>query len=248
MITLQLSKTAVVNLFKPGAEALVNVCGKTFAETLLKAYGANAAGASAAQTAAVNLLKTQALTQTVTLVILTLPDVIQVIEGRESGQQLIKNLGITVAGLVGGTAGYVAGSIAGGTILAGPGNIVGGLIGSFAGGALASYLAKMGFDQLIIDDAEAMMDIIETEFCNLCEDYLITEDEAGEIADKLGTVFTDKVFKDMYQSKDRNAFAREQMTGLFEEVNSNRETIHVPTDFEMRYALMESLNGVVYIH
>ena len=247
VITLQLSKTGIVNLFAPGAEALVKVCGKPFAEALLKAYAYNAPG-QAANTAAANLLKTQALAQSVTLIVMSVPDIIDVIEGRISAAQMIKNFGVTLTGLVGGTVGYGAGSFVGGSILPGLGNVVGGVIGSVTGGALATYLAELGFDQFIVDDAEKMMAIIETEFCNLGDEYLINEDEAASIADQIGTVFNEDVLKDMYQSKDKNAFAKEKLTVLFDEMNSNRETIHVPTDTEMRYALKDSLEGVVYIH
>ena len=51
----------------------------------------------------------------------------------------------------------------------------------------------------------------------------------------------------MYQSKDRQAFAREIMTPLFEEVAKNRK-IEEPSEEEMRASLKTELQGVVFIH
>ena len=247
VITLQLAKTSVVNIFTPTSEALVNVFGDKFAEALINAYGINSVGQSS-RTVAVNFLKTQALAQTVMLIVIEIPDVIDMIEGRISGQQLIKNIGVTLAGIVGGTAGYFLGSTLGGGVAPGAGNVIGGLLGSFAGGGLASYLADLGFSAFIIEDAEIMLDIIEEEFYKLCEEYLITEEEGVMIADKIGSLFTPDVLKDMYASKDKHEFAREKLISMFEETITTREKIEIPTDSEMRYELKDSLKGVVYVH
>jgi len=52
----------------------------------------------------------------------------------------------------------------------------------------------------------------------------------------------------MYASDDREKFASELMTPMFEEQLANREKISTPTEDEIRYAMIDDMQGIIFIH
>ena len=93
-----------------------------------------------------------------------------------------------------------------------------------------------------------MYDIVKDSFAQKCEDYLVNESEAQNIVDCFDDMLTEEMFKDMYQSDDREAFIDEKLTPLFENEISKRPKYVTPTDEEMRTILKDDLQGVVFIH
>lgn len=61
-------------------------------------------------------------------------------------------------------------------------------------------------------------------------------------------MLTDDMFKDMYQSENREQFIEDKITPLFEQEVAKREVIVTPTEDEMRASLKAELDGVVFIH
>lgn len=248
VITSQLSRTGVQNVFTPATSSLIKTFGDDFAKNLVKAYGVNSLTTKSARKAAEKLLNNQALGSVVSIVVITTPDVVDLIRGRISAKQLLKDLAVTTAGVAGGTVGSIAGSAAGTAIAPGVGSTVGGIAGGVIGGAAAGYGAELLLDVFMEDDAELMLQIIQDEFYNLSVDYLVTEDEAELIANELSTQLTGKKLKDMFASEDRNVFAVELMTPLFDSQVSQRSLTKMPTNDEMRYELKNQLSDVVFIH
>ncbi len=246
VISSQLSKTKVITVFKPGAEALVKTFGDDFTNALLKACGTNAVGQTTST--AVKLLQSQALVQTVTVIVLTAPDVVDLIKERMSAEQLLMNLATATAGVVGSTVGTVAGSAAGGAIVPGAGNAVGGIAGGLAGGVAFAYGANAIMHVFYVDDAEKMLDIIQDVFYKLSIEYLVTEEEATAIADELPDLLQGDTLKDMFASDDHEQFAEDLMRPLFEKKLQERQKINMPTNEEMRRTLINELKGVVFIH
>ena len=101
---------------------------------------------------------------------------------------------------------------------------------------------------LIKDDAEEMVEIIQTDFQKLAEEYLADEKEADAVAVQLSESLNGDTLKDMFASEDRDLFARELMEPMFEEQISERETWEIPTESEMRSELKKELKDVVFIH
>ena len=247
VISGQLTKAGAANVFKPTTDKLIKTFGDDFANSLLRAYGQNQAVKSATA-AASKLLQSQLLVSTVTVVVLTAPDVVDLIRGRISAKQLFKDLATATAGVAGGVAGGAAGGAVGTYFVPGVGTKIGIYIGSVAGGAAAGLGAEALLNIFFEDDAEEMLSIVQDEFHNLGVEYLIDENEAEEIANNLATVLNGTKLKDMFASEDRIAFAREMMMPLFEEEIGKRKNIAMPTDEEMRFQLKEELQGVVFIH
>lgn len=250
VISSQLARTNVVKVFTPSSEALVKALGDDFASGLLKSIGRETVGLSddAIRTQAAKILRNQALTAGVTVVLLSAGDVVDIIRGRISAEQLFKNLAVTTVGVAGGYVGSVLGGTAGSAIAPGVGTTAGSIVGGVIVGGVAGYGAEKLFGLILKDDAEKMMVIIEDNFLQLSQDYLVNEDEATHIADELQGKLTGDTLKDMFASDNQNQYAQELIEPLVEEEVSKRATIKAPTAAEMRAELKNSLKGVVFVH
>ncbi len=250
----QLSKTGIMDVFKPSSEALTHALGKDFSEALLKAFGQKVIateGQSVALTAtrqAAQLLRTEALIAVVTTIVFTVPDAVDLFNGRISRKQFVKNFAITAVGVVAGTVGYGVGGVLGNLVVPGVGTIPGGIVGSILLGTGGGILANRIADYITEDDADEMYEIIQNQFAQYCEDYMINEEEAKLIIDEFSDMLGEDMFKDMYQSDNREEFASSKLRPLFEKVAADRPIIEQPTEAEMRAALKDELTGVVFIH
>lgn len=179
-------------------------------------------------------------------------DVANLFRGRISGKQLFKNVSKTAATVAAGTGGWMAGASAGaaiGSIIPGVGTaiggIAGGLIGSFAGGSAAGKVSSAVLDEMIEDDAVKMQGILEQEFKQLAEDYLINQKEAEKICDRLSGIVDGDFLKKMFASESRHSFANKSMLPLFEDIAQKRKKITLPSDEQMVSGLKSVLNDVV---
>lgn len=246
----QLAKTGAVDIFAPSSEALVKALGEDFAKALIQSTGKEVGemSAQAATKQAAKVLRSQTLVAVVTTVVFTVPDAIDLFNGRISKTQFVKNFSVTAASVVMGTAGSIGCSALGSAIAPGVGTavggVVGGLVGGFAGGLGADAIA----DNIVEDDAEKMYAIVQNTFAQKCEDYLVTEAEAQIIVEQLKDMLDEDMYKDMYQSENREEFIDEKLDPLFVQEMEKRPEIEEPTEEEMREILKEELYEVVFIH
>lgn len=232
----QLSKAGLNSLLVGGSEAVVRVMGPKTSALLVNAFrqGKNIYGAAAMKSAS-KLLRSNVITGSVSVVILSAGDVVNIFRGRISGKQLFKNVTNTASTVAGGTAGWVGGAAAGAAIgsaipIIGTaiGGVIGGLAGAFGGGALAGKASSAVLDHFIEDDAEAMCRLLEREMVSLTEEHLVTQNEITTIVERLSNTLTGKTLKDMYASSDRMAFARKLLLPLFRTVEKERKPVHIP--------------------
>lgn len=241
----QLSKAGLNSALVGSSEAIINIMGPKASAMLVNAFrsGKNIYGAAAMKSAA-KMLRGNAITGAVSVVVLSSFDVVNIFRGRISGAQLFKNVANTASTVAGGTAGWIGGASAGaavgsvvpiiGTAI---GGIVGGVIGSFAGGAVSNKVSSKVLNEFIEDDAEEMIRIIEKVFTELAEDYLLTKSEAENIIDSLKTDLTGSKLKDMFCSVDREDFARNMLIDHVENEVIKRKRISMPTQKEMQNSL-----------
>ena len=97
-------------------------------------------------------------------------------------------------------------------------------------------------------DAEQMYEIISAKFKELSEEYMTTQEEGDAIVSKMQKELSSSKLKDMYASDDREKFASELMIPMFEEQLANREKISTPTEDEIRYAMIDDMQGIIFIH
>ena len=247
VIASQLSKEGVCEALEISMDSLTRTLGKDFAEGLAKACGKNVTGKAAMEYTS-KVLRSNLIMTAVTFGILEIRDVSDIIQGRISKQQLLKNLSVTLATLIGGEVGALAGGAIGAGTTFGAGTALGALLGSLIGAGVSGFVTAGIVSHFIKDDAEEMYAVIEEEFQNLGNDYMINQAEANGIADELKEQLDDDTLKDMFQSEDRKEFAKNILEPLFEKQVKQRAKIEVASEEETRWELRDSLKGVVYIH
>ncbi|HEL1646807.1 TPA: hypothetical protein TXN51_001120 [Streptococcus suis] len=141
------------------------------------------------------------------------PDVFDLLQGRISSQQLLKNSLVAGTGLLGGIAGgAVAGAFLGpvGSFL-GP---VGSFVGAVAGGTLAAVGSKVVLDNYIEDDRIEMFAILKEEFIDIVMAMALSEEEFKEIQNNIFDKKLGERLKDMFQKKQsvkNRMFTRESI-------------------------------------
>ena len=194
------------------------------------------------------LISRELIADGVLVVVLTADDVTELLRGRISQEELLKNLTVTIITIAAGTAGGYGGAALGTWIAPGIGTKIGLLLGSVAAGGLSAMGAEALIEPFYKSDAEEMFDIINVEFTSLCEDYLINNDEGIHITDNLKNVLAGDKLKDMFASEDRTQFAHDMLEPLFIEEVKHRQKIVVPTEAQLRQEMKSTLHGIVFIH
>lgn len=245
IIASQLSKAGLNSALVGSSEAIVAMMGPKASAVLINAFrgGSNIYGAAAMKSAA-KLLRGNAITAGVTLVVLSSFDIANIFRGRISGKQLFKNLTNTATTVAGGTGGWLAGAAIGSAIFPGVGTVVGGLIGSVGAGAIASKATDTLLDNFVEDDADEMVRIIEKAFGDLALDYLLNQKEGEKSVDRLSEKLDGKLLKDMYASSDRKKFARELLIPIIENEISKRKKVFALSDELMARGLKEALEEI----
>jgi hypothetical protein len=241
----QLSKAGLNSALVGSSEAIVSLMGPKASAMLVNAFrsGTNIYGAAAMKSAS-KLLRGNAITGIVSVVVLSSVDVVNIFRGRISGAQMFKNVANTASTVAGGTAGWIGGATAGAAIgsfvpIIGTavGGIVGGLLGSFGGGAAANKVSSVVLNEFIEDDADEMVRTIEEVFVELADDYLLNQQEAENIIDNLKTDLTGSTLKDMFASSNRRVFARNLMIEHVKDEVKNRKRVQMPSEVQMQRGL-----------
>lgn len=245
IIASQLSKAGLNSALVGSSEAFVALMGPELSATLVNAFrtGPKIYGA-AAQKSAAKLLRGNAITSCVTVMILSSGDIANVFQGRISGKQLFKNLANTASTVAGGTGGWIGGAAIGSAILPGVGTVLGGLIGSVVAGSAASKATDAVLGNFIEDDADEMVRIIQKEFEVLAQDYLLNQKEAEKAVNRLSQNLDGKKLKDMFASSDRRQYARELLLPIVKNEVSKRKHIGVLTDEQMTNGLKGALKEI----
>lgn len=239
----QLSKAGLNSALVNSSEKIIHLMGPKASAVLANAFregGSKIAGAAAMKSAA-KLLRGNAITAGVTIVVLSTFDVANIFQGRISGKQLFKNVTNTATTVAGGTGGWLAGAAAGSAILPGIGTIVGGLIGSIAAGAVAGKATDRILDNFIEDDADEMVRILEKVFGEIASEYLLSQKEAEKSVDLLKEVLDGNCLKDMYASDNRKMYARNLLIPIVEKEVAKREKVEVPEEEQMIITLRKIL-------
>lgn len=132
-----------------------------------KVYG------GAAKQVLVKFLRTNTVAQIPIFVVMAIPDTIDLLRGRISAPQFMKNLVVSGSSLVGMTVGAVLAGKYGGNFAAIAGGIAGGSAFGWAGKKIATLWRK--------DDSERMQKIIKIALIELSNDYLIQTEEEFDL-------------------------------------------------------------------
>lgn len=246
VISSQIAKSSISTALNPSFQALAKAMGPKAYAVLANAFrsGGSITGAAAANSAA-KLLKGNAITAVVTTAVLTMFDVKDIARGRISGAQMAKNFAKTSSTVAGGTAGWVGGSALGSLVMPGVGTVVGGLVGSVIAGGGLGFLVDKATGHFVDSDAERMMRLIQEAFLDVCEAYLLSQDEAEKISDSLASKLNEKTLKNMHASKDRYDYAKKLIEPLAIEITNRRPRIKAPSEQMMDDGFDEALIDIL---
>ena len=235
VLSSQLSKAGLNSALVKSSETVVRLMGPKASAVLINAFrnGAKPIYGAAAMKSAAKLLRGNAITAGITMVVLSSGDIINIFRGRISGKQLMKNLANTTGTVAGGTAGWMVGAAAGSAILPGAGTVIGGLVGSLVSGSVAGKAISKVANTVAEDDANKMVNIIQEQFESIANEYLLNKKEAEKCVDRLSEKLTGNVLKDMFACDDRASFARDLIVPIVEKRASQRELIKLPSDEQM---------------
>lgn len=242
VLTSQIARTSVVATVRSGTDILVSKMGTKATKYLAKALkgGTDIYGAEAMNNVS-KLLAGNIIASTVSLVILSAGDIIDLFRNRISGAQFVKNVTTTGITIAGGGAGWGLGSAGGAAVggwiggaIAGPagavkgaeiGTKIGGFTGSVAGGTTAGTVTHSALDSVIEDDAVAMMRVVEQEFATICEQYLLTENEVYLCLETLKKRLDKKELKNVFASSNRELYVQSIIMKCVNPVLEKREYI-----------------------
>ena len=230
IINSQLARTSVAAAARPAASFMVSKMGTRATASMVNFFRTagqrNIYGAAAVNNAT-KILQNNMVIGTVTVVVLTAGDFINIFRGRISFGQLVKNVASTVGGVAGGWGGAEIGAAVG-SVLGLPGAVIGGVVGGWLGGKTGHSVAKGLMDGLIEDDAKEMIRILETQFAELAQNYLLAREEANNVVNYLQGRITGDTIKDMYGSRNRYSYANSILEPAIEDVVSRRPRIPAP--------------------
>lgn len=246
IVASQLSKAGLNSALVGSSEVIVRFMGPKASAVLINAFrsGGRSIYGSAAMKSAAKLLRGNAITAGVTVIVLSSFDVANIFRGRISGKQMFKNLVNTATTVAGGTGGWLGGAAIGSTILPGVGTFVGGLIGAVAVGGVAGKATDAVLGNFIEEDAEEMVKIIQEEFEKLANEYLLNQKEVEKSVDKLSDILDGILLKDMFASSDRRVYAREMLIPIVERETKKRKHVIALTDAQMMMGLREVLEEI----
>ncbi|MFC5459126.1 hypothetical protein [Massilia niabensis] len=251
IITAQATKSGAETLVREGSSWMVRQLGSkatlTIANTLsvgeralrseVLNEGSRRLTGKAAEQLVTKALTGNVIAATVTTVILSATDLVQVFSGHISKAQLFKNVTNTAAGVAGGMSGALAGAAQGAAYLGWiPGGVavgafVGGVIGSIAGSSGAGAVSRTVTDWLIEDDAVQMMRQLEQVFIEEAQDYLLTQAEADAVMNQLQEKWDlREQMREMFASVSAEQYARWLIRPLAEGAVKRRKKIRLPTE------------------
>lgn len=187
------------------------------------------------------LLRSNAVTGSVMVAVSCAPDFYRAAFSESiSWQQFTKNAAVQVAGVGGGVAGWMGGVAVGASVgsaipIVGTaiGGFVGGVVGALCGGAAAGSAARAIADELVEDDAKALLRTLQAELEQMAQEYMLTKAEVEEIVAAVQDVVDSKWLLEMYRQTQGDAaagrsFVRRKFERKFDGIAGRRPVVPWP--------------------
>lgn len=219
--TAQMARTGVNQVLMTPSIALVKVLPPPVRQALVNFLrtGAPIYGEAATRNLA-KLMRSNVIASTVTIVVLSSGNIINYFRGRISAAQLMAEVSVLAAGIVGG---YIGGAFLG--ALFGP-------LGAIAGGMIVGSLSSSAAQKLISEfhesDAEKMIEILQDSLQQLAPGYLLNQEEGLLVVEELRKLLNAEVLLCMFASKDQKLFADTLVEEAIHRVIGCRAPISVP--------------------
>ncbi|WJN48587.1 hypothetical protein [Pseudomonas asiatica] len=239
IITSQIGRTAFEHTFRTFSSNITRMLSSKAASALVKAMTGKVLHGNVARATLARVLRSNIASLAVSTVIMSVPDIVKTFRGRISGSQLTKNLSKIAAGAAGGYGGGVAGAVVGTMILPGAGTYAGYAVGGLIGGYLGSAATGAVLDNMIIDDAVAMLVLLEQELIRVVLDYCMVKQEVESTLKSLVDNKLPKLLETIYaqEADKRSAFTYEHIEKLATQELKKRKPVTVPNEDEMAQEL-----------
>ncbi|MFQ3632810.1 hypothetical protein [Roseiflexus sp.] len=206
-------------------------------QTMAAVYGAAAVNHVA------KLVRSNIITSTITITLMTAPDVYHAaIAQNISWSQFTKNLAVNISGVTTSVGGWFAGAAAGAAIGSvvpvigtAVGGVIGGLAGSLLGGTAGTIGAKAILDNLVEDDAARMIRLLQSAIEELAHDYLLSKQEIEELVTEVTRQVSETWLRDMYRAgsatnsdDDRKRFAYNYFDTTCQRIVAKRPKVTLP--------------------
>lgn len=235
VISSQLGRTAFEQAFRNVSKNITRTMSSKVASAIVKAMTGKVLHGNAARVTLARLLRGNMASIVVTSVVMSVPDIVKTVRGRISGVQLTKNISQVVGSVAGGYGGAVAGATLGSLILPIYGTYVGGALGSALGSLAATSATGALLDNLIIDDAVAMLVIFEQELVSVVLDYCLINEEVDTILKRIVSDGLPKLLQTLHAQKSvqRPKYAYDTIEKFALAELKNRKPVSMPEPGEL---------------
>jgi len=221
VLTQQLGRTAIEKALRPATDFVVkNVLGsKTSAQivnTFLRQASQKGLHGAAAMTHLSKVFRGNLVTMAITTTILSAGSVYDILNGRISGGQLLKNVGTAGSSVGGAIIGASVGSVV---------PVVGTFVGGLVGGWLGGKASKKVLDQFIEDDMVQLLETWKKGFVRNIEELQMDRDEVNYLADKMFDIDLQKEMKQLHASSNESQYISDRIDPFIDAVLKARPKI-----------------------
>lgn len=250
VISSQVGRTAFEQAFRNVSKNITRKLSSKAASAIVKAMTGKVLHGNVARVTLARLLRGNIASIVVTSVVMSVPDIIKTIRGRVSGVQLTKNISQVVCGVAGGYGGAIAGATVGTLILPVYGTYVGGVLGSALGGYAGTSVTGALLDNLIIDDAVAMLVIFEQELVSVVLDYGLINEEADSILKGIVSEGLPKLLETLYaqNAAHRSKHAYDLIEKQAQTELKKRKPVALPGTLELALEAAEMVGELAAEH
>lgn len=179
------------------------------------------------------LLRNTLVTSGVSLIVYSIPDIINLLANNISFGQFVKNTVILGAGIAGGAGGAALGGTIGKAIGGRTGEAIGSILGGLVGGIGGSLVAKAGTDIVKEDDTQIFSRFFSATISSMVIDYMLDESELEMLSEKLNKLDGDDIkslAKKYRKASNQESVVVEYLTPLFKDITKKRKKFAEPKD------------------
>lgn len=240
MVVSQLSRAGLSNALMTPSQAVVGELGFKASATIVNGLraltGKTAISGAAASKQLAKMLRGNAVSAAVTLVVFSVPETYKLFQGKTSGAQYAQNM----ARLATSVAGGIAGAAAGTAVTPGVGTIVG-LAGGMVGGTVGTAAAGVVGGILFEGDIASFGRYFNAMVSCMAVEYLLDGREMDKLLAVLNGVKPEEfkaLMEETLSSQDQEAKVRAFLVPMFDEIVSRRERFALPTGSQISDALV----------
>ncbi len=240
MIGAQIQRLPIINnLLKQLIDFNFNgAIGKQIGKSLAS-FAGKEAGKQGVKSAANSVIRGNIVAATAAMAVTSSIEITQMMRGKISSMQCVKNIAVNAGGIAGGAAGAMAGAVAG-SFIPGIGTTIGALAGGIAGGLGISLFSKKILDKYIEDDDIKKQRVFYSHMINLSSIFKLNESEINQFGELVDNMISndDKFFNNKIDINNILPSSNRILKPIVVTIVSSREKL-IPSVFENNELIMK---------